>query len=150
MTTYFSFRFFFPAIVSATLLAASVLQVSAETFRGRVDLRGSITYRGVANDIVVRISGTGLKASNDLETNYNASGLFESAGSDYLGSYSGTLRTVANNQGKVVRKKQRRPIRVSRRKIRFTDGTIRLKRPLRDRGLGKYRLRGRGIFRVSA
>lgn len=146
----FPSRFIFAAIASVALLPASVSKVSAEVFTGRVILRGSIVYKADTTEIAASLKGVGLSATSGDQINYNAGGVFASGSTKYLGSYSGKLRTIANNQGTIVRKKQLRPIRVTRRKIRFKDGVIRLKRPIRARELGTYRIRGRGFFKVSA
>lgn len=137
---------FWLSLAVASAVSLSTAFVTAETYRGKVNLRGVIVQRGETSEMIVKLSGPNLVASNGRIARMNAGGFYSINGTKSTGKYKGYLKRITNEYGDVVRKRQKNRIRVSSRTIRFKDGKIRLKKRLRVQEFGRTRIRGEGKF----
>ncbi|MCG8603337.1 MAG: hypothetical protein MI807_24550 [Verrucomicrobiales bacterium] len=143
---------FSPSPILLACLSGALLLLphssEAQLYKGKVTLRGTLVQRGQITDMSVKLKGDPLTASNGDQIRMNAGGLYSRKSPVATGKYRGRLKRITNEYGDVERKKQKNRIRVSKRRIKFKDGKIRLKKPLRVNGPGRYRLRGQGMFKV--
>jgi len=137
---------------ASLLLGASILLLApasqAETFRGKVLLRGTIQNEAKPGSLSFVMTGrlTSPK-SNDVAT-VTGGGLFRST-TDAIDNttFTGPLKVNVNLAGKISRSRDRVTIKVNRRSITFPGGTIKLDRPINPNRVTNQRIKGKGDFR---
>jgi len=148
MKTFHSNTLFLAVTGSILLLSIGISE--AQSYRGKVKLRGVLVQRGQITEMSVNLEADRMVASNGDEIRMNAGGFYSRDSADVTGKYRGYLKRITSEYGNVKRQRQNNRVTVSRRAITFRDGRIRLRRPLNVNRPGRHRLRGEGRFTVRA
>ncbi len=140
----------------ASLVFSTALPLEAQTYRGRINLKGEMQDLAKPGSLSFTFRGQ-VRDAEGYRANVTGGGLFRTPSSDLANTtFSGRLTTYTRTsnrsgvRGRLIRRSVNTKIQVKNGKIvTFPGGRVTLNRPIDGDRNEKQQIRGKGSYRVK-